>query len=165
MRKQRTREHVIEDLGYNHVERQVLYANYTVLRYAHGNDYGYDGLIQTYNEQGEMDRFRLHFQLKSTDNIQLSTDKKTFIFDLSVRDLELWLEDTIKMLLILYDAQREIAYFIDLQRYFNENGIQIQENRKFVRVYILISNIVSAQNFQQIRHLANNNSYGRNKGL
>jgi hypothetical protein len=26
MRKRRTREHIIEDLSFNHVERQVLYA-------------------------------------------------------------------------------------------------------------------------------------------
>ena len=45
MRKQRTREHIIEDLGFNHVERQVLYAGYTVMRYSQSNDYGYDGLI------------------------------------------------------------------------------------------------------------------------
>ena len=165
MRKQRTREHVIESLGFNHVERQIFYAGYTVMRYSEGNDYGYDGLIQTYNERGEMDKFRLHFQLKSTDHIQLSPNKESFVFDLSVRDLELWLFDTIKMLLILYDAQKEVAYFMDLQTYFKENGIEIQENRKFVRVYIPVSNVVSAQNFQNIRNLAKNKSYGRNKGL
>lgn len=27
MRKQRTRQHQIEDLGFNHVERQILYAD------------------------------------------------------------------------------------------------------------------------------------------
>ena len=55
MRKQRTREHVIEALGFNYVERHILYAGYTVMRYSQGNDYGYDGLVQTYNEQGIVD--------------------------------------------------------------------------------------------------------------
>jgi hypothetical protein len=153
MRKQRTREHVIEDLGFNHVERQILYAGYTVMRYSHGNDYGYDGLIQTYNKQGEIERFRFHFQLKSTDNIQFSTDKKSVVFDLSVRDLELWLDDSMMMILILYDAQGETAYYVDLQAYFNENGIKIGEDRKFIRVHISVNNIVTAQSFQKIYHL------------
>jgi hypothetical protein len=153
MRKQRTREHVIEDLGFNHVERQILYAGYTVMRYTHGNDYGYDGLIQTYNEEGEVGRFRFHFQLKSTDNIQISTDKKSVVFDLSVRDLELWLDDSMMMILILYDAHRETAYYVDLQTYFNENDVKIGENRKFVRVHVPIDNVVTAQNFQKIYHL------------
>lgn len=152
MRKQRTREHVIEDLGFNHVERQILYAGYTVMRYSQGNDYGYDGLIQTYNEQGEVDGFRLHFQLKSTDNIQFLNAKEFCVFDLSVRDLELWLHDSIMMLLILYDAQKEISYFIELQTYFNENKVKIGKNRKFVRIYIPNDNVVTAQNFKKIRN-------------
>ena len=62
-------------------------------------------------------------------------------FDLSRRDLELWLEDTIKMLLIVYDAQKETAYFIDLQPYFKENRISIGKDRKFMRVYIPVKNV------------------------
>ena len=153
MRKQRTREHVIESLGFNYVERHILYAGYTVMRYSQGNDYGYDGLVQTYNAQGEMEAFRFHFQLKSTDDIQFLKSKNAFVFDLSVRDLELWLHDSVMMLLVLYNAQKETAYFVDLQTYFNENGIKIDKNRKFVRIYIPIDNIVSAQNFQKIYHL------------
>ncbi len=38
MRKQRTRQHIIEDLGFNYVERQILYAGFTVQRYT-VNDY------------------------------------------------------------------------------------------------------------------------------
>jgi Domain of unknown function (DUF4365) len=150
MRKQRTREHIIEDLGFNHVERQILYAGYTVLRYPQGNDYSYDGLIQTFNDKGEVQTFRMLFQLKSTDNIQISVNKKSVVFDLSVRDLEYWLSDTVKMLLILYDSKKEIAYFVDLQVYFKEKVIEIGENRKFVRVHIPTDNVVTAQSFQKI---------------
>ena len=153
MRKQRTREHVIEALGFNHVERHILYAGYTVMRYSQGNDYGYDGLVQTYNEQGIVDFFRFHFQLKSTDNIQFLKSKNAFVFDLSVRDLELWLYDSIQMMLILYDARDEIAYFVDLQTYFNENDVKIGKNRKFVRVSIPMGSIVSAESFQNFYHL------------
>ena len=75
-------------------------------------------------------------QLKSTDNIQLSSQKGGFIIDLSKQDLELWLESSYPVLLILYDAQKEISYFTDLQLYFNENRILLQNVRKFVRIYL-----------------------------
>ena len=104
MRKQRTRAHIIEDLGFNYVERQILYAGFTVHRYTH-NDYGYDGHIHTFNEFGEIESDGIYIQLKSTDNIQLSSNSKTIIFDLSKRDLELWLMGITTMLLIIYDAQ------------------------------------------------------------
>ena len=151
MRKQRTRAHIIEDLGFNHVERQILYAGFTVHRYTH-NDYGYDGLFHTFNEQGEYQNGIVFFQLKSTDHIQISEKKKTFVFDLSQRDLELWLADTTTMLLILYDAQKELSYYIDLQAYFNENGVKMVKGRKFIRVHIPIENRFTeftAQSFLQ----------------
>ena len=131
MRKQRTRQHIIEDLGFNHVERQILYAGFTLQRYM-VNDYGYDGLFHTFNELGEIERGMIHFQLKSTDSIQFSEKKNAFSFDLSQRDLELWLLNANKMLLILYDAQLEKAYFEDIQLYFRDNEIKVKEGRKFV---------------------------------
>lgn len=154
MRKQRTRAHIIEDLGFNHVERQILYAGFTVHRYSSNNDYGYDGLFHTFNEQGEYQNGIIFFQLKSTDQIQFLEKKKAFVFDLSRRDLELWLADTTTMLLILYDAQKELAYYIDLQSYFRNNAIKIAEERKYIRVYIPIENLFTkfvAQSFRQLK--------------
>lgn len=150
MRKQRTRQHIIEDLGFNHIERQILYAGFTVQRY-NLNDYGYDGLFHTFNESGEIDRGMIHFQLKSTDFIQFSEKKNTFSFDLSERDLEVWLLNANKMLLILYDAQLEKAYFEDIQVYFRNNKIKFKEGRKFVRIFIPAEKIFNADAIKKLR--------------
>ena len=40
MRKLRTREHIIEDLGFNHVEKQILLTGYVLQR--NYIDYGYE---------------------------------------------------------------------------------------------------------------------------
>jgi hypothetical protein len=135
MRKQRTREHIIEDLGFNHVERQVLHAGY-VFRRIYQNDYGNDGTIETFNSQGEAENLYIFFQLKSTDHIHFVKSKKVFSFDLSRQDLELWLYNRNPVILLLFDAQKEIAYYLDLQAYFNQNKASLQNVRKFVRVYI-----------------------------
>ena len=55
----------------------------------------------------------IHFQLKSTDNIKISPKTHAIVFDLSVRDLELWLKNTYTTLLILYDAKIKKAFYID----------------------------------------------------
>jgi hypothetical protein len=154
MRKQRTRAHIIEDLGFNHVERQILYAGFTVHRITH-NDYGYDGLITTFNEFGELESGLINFQLKSTDFIQQSKLKASFVFDLSERDLEAWLIESNLMLFILYDAQKERAYFLDLQTYFNENPMKFIKNRKFVRIYIPINNVFQPSIMPHIRQIKN----------
>ena len=72
--------------------------------------------------------------------------------DLSKRDLELWLKNPQPVLLILYDAQKDKAYFADLQTYFNENRLLLKDVRKFVRVFLSPQSIfdnVALQGLQQ----------------
>ena len=135
MRKRRTRQHVIEGLGLNHIVKHILISGNVLRRYSE-YDYGYDGAIEMFNELGEKQNRMFMIQLKSTDNIQLSIQKGGFAVDLSKQDLELWLDSSYPVLLMLYDAQREIAYFTDLQNYFNENSILLRNVHKFVRIFL-----------------------------
>jgi Domain of unknown function (DUF4365) len=95
----------------------------------------------------------VHFQLKSTDNIQYSKSKKAFTFDLGIRDLELWLSDDRKMLLVLYDAQNDVAYYIDLQSYFQKNRDVLENIHKFVRVYLPELQVFNQQSAMDLRKL------------
>jgi len=47
VRKRRTREHIIADLGVNHVERHILLCGHTAERVFY--DYGYDLALTTFN--------------------------------------------------------------------------------------------------------------------
>ena len=155
MRKQRTREHIIEDLGMNHVERQVYYAGYTFYRYT-DNDYGYDASLTTFNENGEIENLQMNLQLKSTDFIKWTSDKQFFVFDVSKRDLELWCDSNIPMILILYDAQKEIAYYIDILQYFQKDGMDLNKIRKFVRLKFSKTDVWNAQAIIKLRHIKTN---------
>jgi hypothetical protein len=73
--KTRTREHVIADLGINHVERQLLLCGCTVQRLH--PDYGYDLSMTSFNAQGEIEPGIIYFQVKATDNLPLLADGKT----------------------------------------------------------------------------------------
>jgi hypothetical protein len=96
------------------------------------------------------------FQLKSTDNIVLSNQNKGCIFDLDKRDLELWLSDIRPVILILFDAQKEIAYFINLQTYFKENRKDLADVRKFVRVYLPQTAIFDTMSIKELKKTLNN---------
>jgi hypothetical protein len=160
MRKRRTRAHVLEDLGFNHVEKQVLLADYTVERIRF--DYGYDGYIQTFNDNGEIEPNSILLQLKSTDNINFSKKKETSItFDLSIRDLELWLLSKEMMLLVVYDAQVDKAFFVELKDYFSENREALQNARKFVRIFIPKKNVLTPKSIKMLRTIKNS-SNGKN---
>ncbi len=120
MRKQRTREHIIEDLGFNHIERQVLYAGYTLQRYTH-NDYGYDALLNTFSDNGEAESHIMYVQLKSTDQIILSLNYVTLQINSDMQTLNIYkdIQPTYgEWLPILEDLgyQKQVIDFISISK-------------------------------------------------
>ena len=154
MRKQRTRQHCIEDFGMNHIEFQILLAGCTLERYRY--DYGYDAFINTYNEIGESENGRIEIQLKSTDHLKYSVAKKAILFDLNQRDLELWLNSNRTFIFIVYDAAKKIAYWVDLEDYFKINRAKLEKINKFVRIYIPDKNVFTDETVQKFRKIKNN---------
>ena len=90
-------------------------------------------------------------QLKSTDGTQLLLKKAGFRLDLSKQDLERWLSIGLPVLLILYDAQGDIAYFTDLQTYFNENRHLLKNVRKFVKVFLSPKSVFNKSAIQALQ--------------
>ncbi len=119
-RKQRTREHVIADLSVNHVERHALLSGFTVERVR--LDYGIDLIVHTYNRRGEFEPGRLLFQLKATDRVKSSADGTTVFCRIERRDLHHWLKELMPMILVLYDARKDIAYWLYTQAHFGKQA-------------------------------------------
>ncbi|AJH02161.1 hypothetical protein LF65_05654 [Clostridium beijerinckii] len=119
MRKKiRTRQHVIEDLSRNYIERFVLIQGHTLEIITH--DYGYDLNLYTYNKDtGEIENGYSSIQLKATDNLFILNDKKTVCFSIDRRDLELWYYELYPVFLVVYDAKEDRAFWIYIQAYFN----------------------------------------------
>jgi len=140
MKKRRTRQHIIEDLGLNYVERQCLYAGFSVHRIF--SDYGYDANVFTYNDLGEAENGMLLFQLKSTDNLKISTLHHAIEFSLSKRDLELW-------------PLNEVAYYLILQEYFKEHRLSLKSVRKYINVFIPKQNVVTPKSVKEIQLIKN----------
>jgi len=69
LRKRRTREHIIADLGINHVERFSLLAGHAVDRIQH--DYGLDLMVFTYTARGEIENGNYWVQVKATAKLRL----------------------------------------------------------------------------------------------
>ena len=117
-RKRRTREHVIADLSVNHVERVVLRCGWTVERTRH--DYGLDLYLETYNIDGEGENGWVRFQLKATDSLRRSADGTVIPLRLEWRDLLFWLNEAEPVMLLLYDAREDRAYWLYVQEYFRQ---------------------------------------------
>ena len=113
-RKRRTRQHVIADLSVNYAERFLLKVGHAVNRVE--QDYGYDLLVSTYDANGEVENGFILLQLKASDKPSYLRTSGAVSFPVAKADLELWTTEVYPVILILYDAQREAAYWLYVQR-------------------------------------------------
>jgi hypothetical protein len=149
-RKQRTREHVIADQSVNHVERFILEEGHTAQRL--GSDYGYDLVMFTYDGQGYVEPDSVYFQFKAAETLQTVGDN--YVFDLDIRDYNLWTLERVPVILILYDASRKRACWLAVQRYFREGADRRpKKGAKTVRVRVSRNQVVNRRAIARMRDL------------
>ena len=149
-RKQRTRQHVIADQSVNHVERFIIDEGHTAQRME--KDYGYDLLLFTYDEQGYTEPGLVWLQLKAAEALQSVEDD--YVFDLDVHDYNLWMLEEFPVVLILFDASRKRAGWLDIHRYFDEDETRRpKKGAKTVRVRIPMRQVVNRRAIAKIRIL------------
>ena len=154
MRKLRTHKHKIEDLSYNFVEKQALLADCIFERY-NFRQYSYDGHIFTFNHKGEMEGGFIFVQVKATNNIKYSKKNEGYQLRLDKRDLDLWVSEKLPVIIVLYDAENDVAYYIEMESYFKKNRILLKEINKFMLVFLPRENVFTPATVKQIRILKN----------
>ncbi|NEQ14973.1 DUF4365 domain-containing protein [Moorena sp. SIO2C4] len=118
-KNKRPREQIIADLSINYVERYILLCGYSVQRVELEYTYGFDLIIFTYDANSELENGKIYVKLKATDFLSmLSADQETIGFPLGRSDIEPWLKEPMPCILIVYDAQLDLAYWLYLQAYF-----------------------------------------------
>ena len=116
MRKRRTRQHIIADLSANHLERYVLRCGFAVDKTQH--DYGLDAIMYTYQINGEIQEGFVNIQLKASDNVKYAKSGSFLSFSVGQAHLESWLAQPFPVVLVIYDAMIDRAYWVYVQRYF-----------------------------------------------
>jgi hypothetical protein len=149
-RKQRTRQHVIADQSVNHVERFIIDEGHTAQRME--KDYGYDLLLFTYDEQGYSEPDFLSLQLKAAESLQaVGLD---YVFDVDIRDYNLWMLEQMPVILILFEASRRRAFWLSVQSYFSQDvGRRPKKGAKAVRVRVPRRQVVNRRAVAKMRDL------------
>jgi hypothetical protein len=146
MRKRRTREHIIADLSVNHVERLVLRCGWTVERTRH--DYGIDLNMVTYNSHGEVENDYVSFQLKATEFLKVNADGKLISIRLDWRDLLFWLNERQPVILIVYDAREDKAFWLYIQEYCRRQK-WTKRSGATITIHIPVGNILDETAIRQ----------------
>ncbi len=149
-RKRRTRQHVIADLSVHHVEGFILQEGHTAQRFS--SDYGYDLIMWTFDEQGYAEPGSVYFQLKAEESVP--TGGKVCVYDLDIRDYNLWRLEKTPVILVVYEAARKRACWVHVQHYFREDTTrQPGRGAKTVRVSIPKRQPVNRRAIARIRAL------------
>jgi hypothetical protein len=140
---------VIADKSAHHVEGLVLRCGYTVQRTV--ADYGYDLWLETYSETGEVEADNVGLQLKASDNLRQYelAQEEVFSFPVSTKDYRLWSEALLPAFLILYDAQLDEAYWLDVQEYATTQPLE--PTGKTVRLRVPRHQVLGVQTIRLIR--------------
>ncbi len=113
LRKRRTREHVIANLSVKHVERFILRCGHAVDRVLF--DYGYDLVVRTFDANGEIEPDFFLIQLKASDAPDYVASGRFVTLRLDPRDAQAWQAERVPVVLIAYDAARDVAYWVHFQ--------------------------------------------------
>jgi hypothetical protein len=149
-RKQRTRQHVIADQSVNHVERFIIDEGHITQRLE--RDYGYDLFLLTFDAQGYAEPGLVWLQLKAEESLQLV--RSEYVYDLDIRDYNLWMMEEIPVILILFDASRRRAYWLYIQRYFKDDpNRRPKKGKKSVRVRVPRRQVVNRLAITKMREL------------
>jgi len=141
-RKRRTREHVIADLSVNHLERHALLCGFVVERVRY--DYGIDLELFTFTKSGEIDEGKILLQVKASDRLRIRPGQMTFGFRIERKDLVLWLAQPMPVILVVYDAPRDTAYWLYVQSYFRRwREFNLFAAGQTITIQVPIKNVVT----------------------
>lgn len=135
----RTRQHVIAAMGLIHVQKAFIDKGHTVDREI--EDYGYDLIAKTYDQDGYREDGDIRIQVKATDTIQRFRRSDSFSFEVQVKHYNLWTEAQMPVFLVVYDAREKKGYWLYLQAYFTEDPRRgPKKGAKTVTVHIPFEN-------------------------
>jgi hypothetical protein len=151
-RKRRPREHVIAEMGVNFLERQVLRRGHQLRRVAEP-EYGTDALMVHFSpESREIENGWVEFQVKSTDQLRVSKDGRSVACTVQLSHVHYWYwELAHPFILVLYDAKKHRAFWIDIQSYLESRAIDDQEN---LTVHIPLENKLTVASIEHFRNLS-----------
>ena len=153
-RKTRTREHVIASQSVAHVEKFIFDRGFAAERPLH--DYGFDLCMTTFAPDGGAEPGNVWFQLKATDTLPVMQDGRTISFPLRWEDIALWREEPMPVILVIYDAAQEIAYWLYTQALFEADNRFQGTGSGTVTVHVSRDNILDEQTIHRFRQFKQN---------
>jgi hypothetical protein len=127
-------------LAVHHLEGHVLRCGFTVERIRH--DYGLDIAIHTFDAHGQPENGDIRCQVKATDRLPVLADRQSIAWRVLAADLRHWLNELMPVILIVYDAAFDKAYWLNVQAYFEQRRNELDEIGRTMTLHIALTNLL-----------------------
>jgi hypothetical protein len=132
------------------VEKWVLRCGWTVQRFS--PDYGLDLLMTTFNRRGEIENGDVRMQLKATGAIKVVSGQNAIAVRLEWRDVVYWLNEPLPVVLVVYGAKADKAWWLYVQEALREGRRQASPRATATRtVRVPLANVLDAAAVRRFR--------------
>lgn len=150
----RTREHVIEEMSVNFLERKVLQRGHQLVP-AIRREYGCDATMFHFSPKtGAIENGEIRFQLKATDH--LDRRKKHVTCRVSTKHLHYWYWEAqqFPFVLVLYDAKKHEGYWIAIRQYVDDLQLDLSPEQQTIEIQIPWKNKITVRTVDMFRALS-----------
>lgn len=153
--KRRPREHVIADMSINFLERQVLRRGHQLVKVPQP-EYGTDALMRHFApDSREIENGWVEFQVKATDHLTFVDNQQSVICTVEMSHLHYWYwEVHCPLVLVLYDAQRNRAFWLDVQDFVDTERIPARAAGETLTLRIPTANKLTLQAIDRFRKMS-----------
>ena len=154
LRKRRTREHVIEEMSLNFLERKVLERGHMLVR-GPQREYGWDATMFHFSpESGEIENGEVRIQVKATDH--LDSERAFAVCRVQTRDLHYWYweDQQIPFVVVLYDAQRHRGFWVAMRHFVEQRRLEIEPEQQTIELQIPWSNRLTVRAIDRFREMS-----------
>jgi hypothetical protein len=112
-------------MGVNYLERQILRRGHQLRRVSEP-EYGTDALMLHFSPNTrEVENGWVEFQVKATDKLRMIDGGRSVACPVEAAHVHYWLwEIAHPFILVLYDAQKHRAFWVDIETYFNTHQVE-----------------------------------------
>lgn len=96
----------------------------------------------TYDENGYVENDSVRIQLKSTDTPRYIRNGSAIALSVECTDLRTWRKELMPVILVLYDAQKEVAYWLHVQDYLKKQRFDPGTTAKTFNVHFNCTDIL-----------------------
>ncbi|MCO6045846.1 DUF4365 domain-containing protein [Aeoliella sp. ICT_H6.2] len=148
-RKRRTREHVIEDLSENHLERFVLLKGHVLRRPE--RDYGVDVTMFHFATNGEIENGEVRFQLKASESLKVISNGSAISLPIKTGDLHYWSLEVYPFVLVVFDVKTDTAYWLHIQECVSRQPELVDPDKETVHLHIPLANKLNVNSIDDFR--------------